>query len=165
MRLKTVTMGWVLALGLMMGLNSGAQAALVSYTDLGLADSVGLVYDTTQKLTWTKNANLAATERFGIQTTTGGFGSYGITADGRMTWQTAQDWIDGMNTANYGGYNDWRLWSALNADGSGPCAGANCTQSELGHLFYVDGGLSRLQSITSSAALTNVFTNLRNWSY
>jgi hypothetical protein len=162
--LKMLGIGGVLTLGLL-GLSNGADAALVSYADLGLADSVGLVYDSTQKITWTKNANLAATERFGIQITTGGYGSYGITADGLMIWNTAQAWIAGMNAANYGGYNDWRLWSALNDDGSDPCLGANCKESELGHLFYVDGGLTEDQSITSSAALTSVFTNLQNHPY
>lgn len=152
MRLKTVTMGWVLALGLM-GLAGGVQAALIDRGN-------GMIYDSLQNITWTQNANLAATERFGIETTTGG--GNGIRADGRMNWGTAQAWIAGMNAANYGGYSDWRLWSALNADSSGPCLGHNCSGSELGHLFYVDGGFSAFQSIKSSTVLTNVFTNLQS---
>lgn len=154
-----------LAAGLLV-LSGGAQAALVAYQ----ANGVDLVYDdqpgtsSTQGLTWTANANLAATETFGVA---------GINANGTMTWDNALEWIAAMNTANYAGANDWRLWSALNSDGSGPCGPAfNCTDSELGHLFYVEGGLSQNQAITSSSALnadafpaTGVFTNLQDFVY
>ncbi len=39
----------------------------------------------------------------------------------------------------YAGYDDWRLPSALNPDGT-VCSGLDCRDSELGHLFYVDLG-------------------------
>jgi hypothetical protein len=153
--LKMLGIGCALTLSLL-GLSNGADAALVSYADLGLADSVGLVYDSTQKITWTKNANLAASQTFGVS---------GINSNGTMNWQTAQTWIIAMNAANYGGYNNWRLWSALNADGSGPCYAHNCNESELGHLYYVDGGLNGWQYITSSTTLTTQFSYLQNWVY
>jgi hypothetical protein len=101
------------AAGLLLA-GGGAQAALVPYT----ANGVDLVYDaqpgasSTQGLTWTANANLAATETFGVT---------GINANGTMSWAKALEWIAAMNAANYAGANDWRLWSALNSDGSGPC--------------------------------------------
>jgi hypothetical protein len=135
----------------------GAQAALVPYT----VNGVDLVYDddytpfgaSSPGLTWTANANLAATVTFGVS---------GINASGTMTWDVAQAWIDAMNAANYAGANDWRLWSALNSDGSGPCFGSPCTDSELGHLFYVEGGLSVLNAINDSTALTDVFINMQD---
>ena len=156
-------------LGLVAGLlvlTGGAQAALIPYQSNG----VNLVYDdqpgisSTQGLTWTANANLAATETFGVT---------GINASGTMTWDKALEWIAAMNSANYAGANDWRLWSALNSDGTGPCGPAfNCTDSELGHLFYVEGGLLQNQAITSSSALnadafptTGVFSNLQDFAY
>lgn len=70
-----------------------------------------------------------------------------------------------MNAANYGGANDWRLWSALNSDGSGPDFGFDVIDSELGHLFYTEGGLSQGDSITDSTALTDVFTNMQDSVY
>ena len=136
----------------------GAQAALVPYT----VNGVDLVYDaqpgtsSTQGLTWTANANLAATETFDVT---------GINANGTMSWDKALEWIAAMNAANYAGANDWRLWSALNSDGTGPCDGFNCDDSELGHLFYVEGGLSANDAINDSTALTSVFTNMQDFAY
>ncbi|MBK1703618.1 DUF1566 domain-containing protein [Halochromatium glycolicum] len=138
----------------------GAQAALVPYT----VNGVDLVYDddytpfgaSSPGLTWTANANLAATVTFGVS---------GINASGTMTWDVAQAWIDAMNAANYAGANDWRLWSALNSDGTGPCGGFNCTDSELGHLFYEEGGLAPYLSFNSSSKLTDVFTNMQDFAY
>jgi PEP-CTERM motif len=62
------------------------------------------VYDTVLDVTWLTNANLAATDSFGVG---------GINANGSMTWSTAQSWISAMDASNSGagylGYNDWRL--------------------------------------------------------
>jgi hypothetical protein len=120
---------------------------------------VDLVWDNdngTTGLTWLKNANLADTVDFGVT---------GIAANGTMTWDVAQSWITAMNAANYAGTNGWRLWSALNSDGSGPCSGYNCTGSELGHLFYTEGGLTSGQAITSSTVLTQHFTYMQSSVY
>jgi hypothetical protein len=138
------------AAGLLL-VGSVAQAGLITYSSAG-AD---LVLDG-QGLTWTADANLAATETFGVS---------GIAANGSMSWDTSLAWIDAMNAANYGGANDWRLWSALNSDGSGPDMGYDVIDSELGHLFYTEGGLSLGVPITDSTALTDVFTNMQSSRY
>ena len=78
----------------LLGLSGLAQGALVNAGN-------GLINDTTQNLVWTQDANLAATETFGVS---------GINADGTMTWDKAKEWIKAMNLANYKGYNDWRLY-------------------------------------------------------
>jgi hypothetical protein len=153
---------WALALTVgLLGAGGATQAALVPYTSAG----VDLVYDNDYKpfdatspgLTWTADANLAATMTFGVT---------GINTSGAMTWDKALEWIAAMNTANYAGANDWRLWSALNSDGSGPCGPAfNCINSELGHLFYTEGGRSQNDAINDSAALTGVFTNMQDSVY
>ncbi|MCX7113066.1 MAG: hypothetical protein NTX45_23705, partial [Proteobacteria bacterium] len=112
-----------------LGLASTAEASLISRLG-GQA-----VYDTDFNITWLANANAA---------------------NGTMNWQAAKDWATGLNV---GGYTGWRLPTALNADGSGPCAlGWNCTNSELGHLFYTEGGLTQGQNITSSAYLQTFVT-------
>lgn len=112
-------------------LASSAQAALVSRLG-GQA-----VYDTDFDITWLADANLAASNTFGVS---------GITDGGQMSWTTANEWIAAMNTANYLGYSDWRLPATLQPDPScrtqsgGDSFGYNCTGSEMGHLFYDELG-------------------------
>lgn len=62
----------------------------------------------------------------------------GYDSDGLMNWNEAYTWIDYLNSTNYAGYNDWRLPSALNSDGSGPCGLYNCSESELGYMYYTE---------------------------
>ena len=134
---KTLT-GLVLLAG--MGLASTAEAALISRLG-GLA-----VYDADRNLTWLANAN----------------------ANGLMNWTAANTWAAGLNV---GGYTGWRLPTTLQPDPScssqsgGDSYGYNCTGSELGHLFYTEGGLTLGQSITSSAVLSNLFINMQNSVY
>ena len=75
-----------------------------------------------------------------------------------MNWQAAKDWAAGLNV---GGYIGWRLPTA------DPTCGANynCTNSELGHLYYTEGGLTQGQNITSSVVLSNLFSNMQNSTY
>jgi hypothetical protein len=74
-----------------------------------------VVIDTDTNLMWLKDANTA----------------------GSMTWDAAMAWADGLD---YAGLDDWRLPSALNSDGSGPCSGVNCTDSEMGYLYSISLG-------------------------
>jgi len=72
----------------------------------------GTITDTGFGIMWLKDANMSATT---------------------MTWDEANEWAENLEFA---GYDDWRLPSSLNQDGSGPCYGENCTGSEMGHLYY-----------------------------
>ena len=148
---------------LILGLSTQAQAALVPLVEV--------VYDTDRDLYWLGNANLAATNTFGLSydTDLGNHPNdpYGsnymevIRPNGRMSWGAALHWIDAMNAANYLGFNNWRLPTALNADGSGPCGPAfNCNGSEMGHLFYDELGGTAHQSILDTTG-PNYFTNLQ----
>ena len=74
-------------------------------------------YDTVLDITWLADANLAATNTFGLALGTS-LGTYPgdpsgvsgvIYAGGTMTWPGARFWIDAMNAADYLGVNDWRL--------------------------------------------------------
>ena len=59
---------------------------------------------------------------------------------GLDTWNNQLAWVDGLD---YLGFDDWRLATAFNLDGSGPCNGFNCTGSEMGHMFYNNlGGIA-----------------------
>jgi hypothetical protein len=109
-----------------------ADAALDSRTQNSV---VVAVYDTDLGVTWLADANLAASNTFGVSGITTG------TFAGRMAWDTAQSWITAMNTANYLGYNDWRLPTTQQPDAScslsmANATGNNCIGSEMGHLFY-----------------------------
>lgn len=106
------------------GLSVPATAALV---DRG----GGLIYDSYFDITWLQDANYAVTS--GYET------PY---EDGSMNWNESMTWVDGMeyyDSVRNVTWEDWRLPTALNKDGSGPCHGYNCTESEMGHLYYVEG--------------------------
>lgn len=79
------------------GVSSVTNAALVSRLN-GQA-----FYDTDLNITLLADANLAATNSFGVS----GIGT--VFDPGTMAWDTAQNWIAAMNANNYLGYNDWRL--------------------------------------------------------
>jgi hypothetical protein len=107
----------------------------------------GMVYDSGRNITWLADANYAQTS--------------GYDADGQMDWATAVAWADELV---FGGYSDWRLPMALNADGSGPCVGFNCSGSELGHLYYNEIGATAGNSIlTGNATELAKFSNVQTF--
>ena len=128
----------VLALGLV----SGAAHAALQGRDLnGSVGSFEAYYDTDRNITWLANANV----------------------NGLMTWAAANTWAANLSfTDGVSVYDNWRLPTALNQDGTGPCVGFNCTGSEMGHLFYSELGGTAGQSILTSVDpdLTK-FTNLQ----
>ena len=147
------------AVALSVGLLSatGANAALTS--TLGGQG----VYDNDLNLTWLANANLAVTNAFGVS---------GINPAGYMNWNTAQSWIGAMNTANYLGYNDWRLPTTLQPDAAcgsqsgGISYGYNCTGSEMGHLFYNElGGVAGSSILATHNANLALFQNVQSRDY
>ncbi len=122
-----------------MALAPASQATL--YTRLG-----GLaVYDDDRNITWLADANYAKTS--------------GYDTDGAMTWQVAKGWVAGLNV---GGYTGWRLPTALNENGSGPCLDYNCGSSELSHLFYELGGVFFQSILTTHNSNFNLFTNVQD---
>jgi len=78
----------------------------------------GLIYDTERDITWLQDVNYAKTT--------------GRSPDGQLTWLAA---MAGVASLNYRGIRGWRLPTALNEDGSGPCVGHNCDRGEIGHLL------------------------------
>ena len=109
-----------------------------------------VVNDTDMNITWLANANV----------------------NGAMTWNGAQSWITSLNTANYLGYNDWRLPTTLQPDAS--CSyqsgsvsyGYNCTGSEMGHLFYSElGGVAGSSIATTHNTNYGLFQNVQSDTY
>jgi len=146
------------AIVLSLGCVSIANAAFISRLG-GQA-----MYDTDLDITWLTNANLAATNTFGVS---------GIGANGTMKWDTAHNWIAAMNAdggTGYLGINNWRMPTLKPNDGSGIPTSSNMIGSfstnastslgyartttngtdggwrdpagnpvsEMGHLYYVD---------------------------
>ena len=134
--------------------SAGAHADLMTSVSGGAA-----VYDATTNLTWVSNANLAATNTFGV----GGINPAG------MSWATANSWIAGMNAANYLGYNNWALPTTLQPDttcsiqGGGSSSGFGCTGSQMGNLFYnALGGVAGSSITTTHNANYNLFSNVQS---
>ena len=109
---------WVAALvtpALCLGFVADSRAELI---DRGTYNGVKLIYDSAQRITWLGDANWAKTS--------------GFDPHGEMTWDEARAWAGGLTI---GGFSDWRL--PITSDET--CRGAGCTNSEMGHLFAVEG--------------------------
>lgn len=126
-----------------------ASTCLVNVAHATLIDrGNGMIYDSTQDITWLQNANLAGNT---------------------MTWDASVAWASSLTV---GGFTDWRLFNADPADtncslnfnpGGGfsqQYLGYNCTNNELGHLFYHEFGLTQDQSVASLVGGTNANFNL-----
>jgi hypothetical protein len=122
----------VAALGVLLMTVGATQAALV---DRGQ----GFIYDTVLDITWTQNANI----------------------NGLESWDNQVAWVAGYSQTHsvYGTFDDWRLPTTLQPDltcdqqfPDGVSIGINCTGSEMGHLFNVDG---------ISTSTPGLFTNLQ----
>ena len=156
---------------------TGANATLVGSADGKTVWDA----DISGGITWLSNANLAATETFGLSYGVNyGTDIYGnqsiINSNGSMTWGGAMKWIGAMNAFNGGvgylGYNDWRLPTTLQPDAScgtqsgGESYGYYCTGSEMGHLFLSELGEAAGQPLSSSADPDKAkFTNLQSLHY
>ena len=137
---------------------AAAMVALAGTAEAALIDrSGGMIYDTTLNVTWLADWNYAKTQ---YDNSGGAQGA----ADGRMTWVNARTWA--VNLV-YGGYDDWRLPTSLNADGTGPCQGFNCSGSEMGHMFYNNWGASAGSAFSTgtNAAYLALFSNVQSGLY
>jgi hypothetical protein len=133
---RTTLAALTLSLGLLTTIS--ANAALVSVLG-GQA-----VNDTDLNVTWAANANLVASNTFGL--------TYG--------YNYGNDSYGNPSVINYLGYSDWRLPT------SDTCAGFNCTGSEMGHLFYTElGGVAVSSIATTHNANYSLFSNLQSYYY
>lgn len=153
----------------MMKFNSQWAAALLSVAAWAAVPSAGaalinrgdgMIYDTALNVTWLSNADLAATDSFGV---------LGIASGGQMTWSTAQDWITAMNASGYLGYSNWRQPTTQQPDSScsvqsgGNSYGSNCTGSEMGELFYNElGGTAGANITVTHNSNLGLFQNVKD---
>ena len=145
------------------------QAALVARAPLtpGGTDYQAY-YDTDLQITWLTNANLPASQTFGLpqQLPFVPYVTGHVGATGMMDWPTAHAWLESMNSAAYLGMSGWRLPTTGQPDptcsqqGDGESLGYGCTGSEMGHLFF-EYQIYNSQGGGGSA----VFSNVQNYYY
>jgi hypothetical protein len=100
------------------------------------------VYDATKNVTWLADADLPASNQFGIPLCPGGRSQVCINSSGSMRYDAAVAWIAAMNAGAYLGHSDWRLPATLPKDRTCAKIGANedtfgfgCTGSPLASLY------------------------------
>jgi len=134
MRLSSFFVSSILVPMILSGLTVSAHALLQDNGD----GTITQLRNDSSKLLWLQDANTT----------------------GEMDFFAAYDWI---NALSYAGYDDWRLPSSLNSDGSGPCGFAvNCTDSEMGYMYYIELG-----NTAGAGGFTNMgdFQNLQPDAY
>ena len=105
------------------------------------------VYDPMTDITWLANANVAATNTFGLpQCTSPTTPSLCVAQTGAMTWASAVQFLANMNSAAYLGQ---AKWEAPTIDNS--CPGFNCdgNQNPMGNLYYAQLGLKQGASVVA----------------
>ena len=106
------------------------------------------VYDPSANVTWLADANLAASNRFGMATCTSPTTpALCVGPDGAMSWDSANQFVKNMNIAVYLGQKNWQL-----APADSTCTGYNCGNSAnpLTELYYGLLGLSAGTPVVSS---------------
>jgi hypothetical protein len=102
------------------------------------------VYDAVNGVNWLADANLAATNRFGLPLCNGsGNGTrLCVNASGSMNYNAALAWVAAMNAANYLGHSNWQLPTTPTTDTTCPKTGPNgssfgfgCTAGALDSLY------------------------------
>jgi hypothetical protein len=123
------------------------HAAGTAPTDAGLSTYLdgGAVYDSSTGFTWLADADLAASNQFGMAGATDNKGLVLIAPDGAMKIATANDWITAMNAAHYLGQSDWQLPSS---------------SDDLATLF-ADMGLQPGDSVLTTHTATGPFKNIQ----
>ncbi len=102
------------------GARTQASATLV------LSPDGTTVYDTVNNVTWLADANLAASNRFGLPVCNGSDPQPTcVNASGSMSYQAAAAWVAAMNAANYLGHNNWQLPTTPSTDKTCPFTGPN----------------------------------------
>jgi hypothetical protein len=111
------------------------------------ADGV-TVYDTVNNISWLADANLPASNRFGLPLCIGPGTQTCVNASGSMHYDAAVAWVQAMNAANYLGHSNWQLPTTPSTDPTCPKTGSNgnsfgfnCSNSAMGSLFYSALGL------------------------
>ncbi len=104
---------------------------------LTLSPDKQIVHDSALNINWLANADLAATNSFGLPVGSDSSSTdININPDGSMNIPTATAWINAMNAADYLGHNNWRMPDT--SEDPDNHAGYYHTGSEMGELYYTE---------------------------
>jgi len=122
------------------------------------------VYDPITNITWVANANLAASNTFGLPAckdpTTP---ATCVNQDGAMTWDSAVQFIANMNSAAYLGQTHWQAPAVDPACTNFNCGGA---RNPMGNLFYTQLGVGQgMTVVTPPNILIGLFHNIQPYLY
>ncbi len=132
------------------------------------------VNDSANGINWLADANLAASNRFGLPLCNGANDTTAcVNASGSMSYQAALAWVAAMNTANYQGHSNWQLPTTPLSEGGcsflGPQSnsfGWNCTASAMGSLYYTALGFSApATTVPIPANTVGPFSNFQPYLY
>jgi len=126
------------------------------------------VYDTANKVNWLANADLPATNRFGLPVCTASGTQPCINPSGSMNYTSAAAWVQAMNAANYLGHNNWQLPTTPLTDSNcgktgpnGASFGFGCTAGALASLYNALGFKSPDTAVPVPNNTVGPFSNLQ----
>jgi hypothetical protein len=130
------------------------------------------VYDTVNNVGWLAEANLAATNRFGLPLCMGPSIQTCVNASGSMRYDAAVAWVQAMNAANYLGHSNWQLPTTPTNDSgcgrTGP-TGANfgfgCSASAFGSLWNTLGLKAPNTAVAIPSSTLGPFSNFQPYLY
>lgn len=132
-----------------------------------------VVRDAVAGVSWLADADLPASNRFGLPQCSAAVSTGCVNASGSMSYQAAAAWVVAMNAAQYLGHSNWQLPAFPDADTTcsftgphGEPFGWGCTNSGLGHLYYTVLGLkSPNTAVPMPSTATGPFTNFQPYLY
>jgi uncharacterized protein (TIGR03437 family) len=150
-----------------------AAASLTAAPALILSADGLTVYDSVNNITWLADANLAATNRFGLPSCNGSSSKQTCAnPSGSVNYQAAVAWVAGMNGANYLGHNNWQLPTTPLIDSNcgktgpnGASFGFGCTAGALDAMYNELGLKSPNTAVPVSTSMAGPFSNLQPYLY
>jgi hypothetical protein len=131
-----------------------------------------VVYDTVNNVSWLANANLAASNTFGLAVCGGSGSQTCVNASGSMRYTAAAAWVGAMNAANYLGHNNWQLPTTPLTDHNcgktgpnGASFGFGCTAGALASLYNGLAFTAPSTAVPIPANTAGPFSNLQPYLY
>ncbi|MBV8084638.1 MAG: hypothetical protein JO247_07460 [Chloroflexi bacterium] len=123
------------------------------------------VYDSVSDVTWLADANLAASNRFGLPV---GNAAGQVPSSGAMGYQAAMSWIGAMNAVHYLGHANWQIPTTPPKDKAcgrtgphGESFGFGCKASALAALYGSLGLTAPASAVAPASGQTGPFKNLQ----
>src|SRR6202521_1578049 len=130
------------------------------------------VYDTVNNVSWLADADLAATNRFGLPLCTGPGTQTCVNASGSMRYDAALAWVQAMNAAHYLGHSNWQLLTTPTSDSGcgqtgphGESFGFGCTASAFGSLWNALGLKAPNTAVPIPSNTVGPFSNFQPYLY